>query len=173
MGGNGSISTLQLNTPATPTSGQFLGFDGSRLIWTPAPSGGFALPYDSGPISSSSSLFTLNNSGSGPTAVFNGRTSVSWGASALVQDQGGAIELGNSLSGPPLSPSSTPYIDFHYGVGHAEDYNVRLINDAYGQLSVIGDLQVVGALHAVRASVIGDLQVIGGLHAVSTGYGEL
>src|SRR5207302_9114764 len=68
-------------------------------------------------------------------------TSLFWSTgSQLRTDQGGAMELGNSLSG-----SVTPYIDFHYGVGSDQDYNVRLINDANGQLSLYGGSLGFGA----------------------------
>jgi hypothetical protein len=54
-----------------------------------------------------------------------------------------AIELGSPVSNVE---SETPYIDFHYGTGTAEDYNVRLINDGTGQLSLTGKrLRLVGA----------------------------
>jgi len=55
-----------------------------------------------------------------------------WGsASQLSTDQEGSIELGNStVSG------KTPFIDFHYGTGSSQDYNVRIINDANGRLTV-------------------------------------
>ena len=57
-----------------------------------------------------------------------------WAGSGLTRDQGGAIELGDST----LANSETPYIDFRYGNGSGEDYNVRLINDTEGQLSCWG-----------------------------------
>ena len=53
----------------------------------------------------------------------------------LWPDQGGAIELGDSAAGFAI-----PYIDFHYGVGAPQDYNVRLINDASNQLTCTGNL---------------------------------
>jgi hypothetical protein len=62
---------------------------------------------------------------------------IAWAGSLLGSDQTGNIELGNSLSG-----GTTPYIDFHYGVGADQDYNVRLINDADGQLTLNGSLRV-------------------------------
>lgn len=40
--------------------------------------------------------------------------------------------------------SSTPFIGFHYGNGTGDD--TRIINDASGRLSVIGDLNVTGAI---------------------------
>ena len=57
---------------------------------------------------------------------------VRWGKSLLTSDQGGAIELGDStLFG------STPHLDFHFGTGNSgEDYNVRLVNSANGQLDL-------------------------------------
>ena len=46
-------------------------------------------------------------------------------------NQGGSIELGptNSAGG------EVPFVDFHYGIGAAEDFNFRIINDADHQLS--------------------------------------
>jgi hypothetical protein len=70
------------------------------------------------------------------------------GTSRITGDQGGAIELGNSLA-----QGTRPYIDFHYGAGAAQDFNMRIINDANGQLSITGgnvrtegDLSIGGAL---------------------------
>lgn len=55
-----------------------------------------------------------------------------WGNSVLQADQGGSIELG-----APNNNSTnygSPYIDFHFASGRAEDLNFRLINDADGVL---------------------------------------
>jgi len=70
--------------------------------------------------------------------------SLKWGNNSRLQtDQGGSIELG----GDPNTPGTgTPYIDFHFGPKAAEDFNVRLINDANGTLSIQGKvLQVTGS----------------------------
>ncbi len=57
-----------------------------------------------------------------------------WGTGAKLSiEQGGSIELGNSLAG-----SAFPYVDFHYGRGANQDFNVRLINDGDGRLSLHG-----------------------------------
>lgn len=57
-----------------------------------------------------------------------------WGSGAkLSLEQGGSLELGNSLAG-----SAVPFIDFHYGKGANQDFNVRLINDGDGRLSLQG-----------------------------------
>jgi hypothetical protein len=57
-----------------------------------------------------------------------------WGSgSGLTAQHGGSIELGNSQT-----PAATPYMDFHYGTGAFQDFNVRLINDADGRLSLHG-----------------------------------
>ena len=61
-------------------------------------------------------------------------TSLFFGSGAkLWPDQGGSIELGDSLAN-----GVTPYIDFHYGIGADQDYSVRLINDAPGFLTCSG-----------------------------------
>ena len=64
--------------------------------------------------------------------------SIGWGATsevnALNTDQGGSIELGgtNSIANPVTN--GAPYIDFHFGTGSAQDYNVRIINSANNRL---------------------------------------
>src|SRR5215510_11923492 len=47
--------------------------------------------------------------------------------------QGGSLELGATLGAAP----ETPYVDFHFGLGAAQDYNVRLINTADNQLDIV------------------------------------
>jgi trimeric autotransporter adhesin len=61
------------------------------------------------------------------TSLFFGNS----GASKLWPDQGGAIELGNSTA-----VGVTPYIDFHYGFGSAQDFNVRIMNEGTETLSI-------------------------------------
>ncbi|MCI0539506.1 MAG: hypothetical protein L0Z50_30210 [Verrucomicrobiales bacterium] len=67
-------------------------------------------------------------------------------------DQGGCIELGDSQT-----PGGLPFIDFHYGTGSAQDYNVRLQNDSNGALSFYGASLNVNS--ALRCQV---LQITGG-----------
>jgi hypothetical protein len=52
--------------------------------------------------------------------------------SRLRNDQGGSLELGGD---DQTAGVGTPYIDFHYN-GKAQDANVRVVNDADGQLTV-------------------------------------
>src|SRR5207247_6293194 len=47
--------------------------------------------------------------------------------------QGGSLELGTTLGGAP----ETPYVDFHFGLEAAQDFNVRLINPADNRLDVV------------------------------------
>jgi len=61
------------------------------------------------------------------TSLFFGSS----GTSKLWPDQGGAIELGNSTAA-----GVTPYIDFHYGFGSAQDFNIRIMNDGPETLSI-------------------------------------
>ncbi|HTY86999.1 MAG TPA: tail fiber domain-containing protein [Candidatus Acidoferrum sp.] len=51
--------------------------------------------------------------------------------SALLDNQGGAIELGDSNGS-----RNTPFIDFHFGIASPQDFNVRIINDADEELSI-------------------------------------
>jgi len=72
----------------------------------------------------------------------NTDTSLTFGSgSRLWPDQGGSIELGDSLAA-----SAFPYVDFHFGVSANQDFNVRLINDANGQLTLSGNQQITGNL---------------------------
>jgi hypothetical protein len=66
------------------------------------------------------------------------------GQSELHGEHGGSIELGNSVS-----PGAMPYIDFHYGIGSEQSYNVRLMNTADGVLTAFANLQVTGSVNAV------------------------
>ncbi len=66
---------------------------------------------------------------------------VHWGSSTLDPSQGGSIELGDSAL-----TNANPFIDFHFGTGSTQDYNVRLINDASNLLSVLGDFRVTGTV---------------------------
>lgn len=67
------------------------------------------------------------------------------GSAIVTSDQGGSLELGtftsNGYSG------GTPYIDFHFTGLTAQDYNVRLINDANGQLSLQGKFRATNGFN--------------------------
>src|SRR5215510_4135635 len=63
--------------------------------------------------------------------------------------QGGSLELGATLG---LTPE-TPYVDFHFGLGAAQDYNVRLINTADNRLDVVTALG--GPVLSIQADKIG------------------
>lgn len=94
-----------------------------------------------------------------------------WGnRSRLQTDQGGAIELGgdNSTAG-----TGAPYIDFHRTGGGVQDFNVRLINDANGQLTLNANANITGTAAVASnltvngtSSVVGDSSV-GGNSAVT------
>jgi hypothetical protein len=62
---------------------------------------------------------------------------VQWAnGSQLSADQGGSLELGGSVT---QAGAGSPYIDFHFGPGPGpQDFNVRLTNDADGQLTIAG-----------------------------------
>src|SRR5215510_13621641 len=63
--------------------------------------------------------------------------------------QGGSLELGATLGAAP----ETPYVDFHFGLGAAQDYNVRLINTADNQLDIVTALG--GAVVSIQDDKMG------------------
>ena len=87
--------------------------------------------------------FTGQNTFNNPANSFTGSSFSVGNGAGLTSDQGGSLELGNSLQ-----PGSVPFIDFHYGTGAAHDFNVRLINDGDGKLTMSGSLNVTGAITA-------------------------
>ena len=63
--------------------------------------------------------------------------------------QGGSLELGATLGALP----ETPYVDFHFGTGAAQDFNVRLINPANNHLDVV--TEAGGPVLSVHADKVG------------------
>ena len=72
------------------------------------------------------SILHLSGTDANPTAEFGTHAMLVRG------DQGGSIELGGTDS---IANGGTPYIDFHGNSSTAQDYNIRIINDANNQLS--------------------------------------
>ncbi len=56
--------------------------------------------------------------------------------SQLGIDQGGSIELGAKNNGTNPVTGGLPYLDFHYGNGSNQDYNVRLMNSGDNVFSI-------------------------------------
>jgi len=86
---------------------------------------------------------------------------------ALVDNQGGSIELGNSTAS-----GATPFIDFHYGVGVDQDANVRLINDADQQLTIAraGSATPMARLNAAGLTVSGAIELGDSTASAATPY---
>ena len=63
--------------------------------------------------------------------------------------QGGSLELGATVGAVP----ETPYVDFHFGLGASQDFNVRLINTADSRLDVVTALG--GPVLSVQGDKIG------------------
>lgn len=72
------------------------------------------------------------------------------GGAAFNADQGGSFELGPTVGG-----NEVPYIDFHYGSGLPQDYNVRLINNADQQLLADAHLVVTKSLEVGTSDRLG------------------
>jgi hypothetical protein len=68
-------------------------------------------------------------------------------ADRMVLDQTGNLNLPSYNAGIEVGHATnggTPYIDFHYGKGVSQDFNVRLINNADGWLRLEGHFNVGG-----------------------------
>lgn len=76
------------------------------------------------------------------------------GGAAFHADQGGGLELG-----PTVGSNEVPYIDFHYGLGLPQDYNVRLINNGDQQLLADANLVVSKSLGIGTSDRLGLLNV--------------
>ncbi|MBL8424264.1 MAG: tail fiber domain-containing protein [Candidatus Accumulibacter phosphatis] len=71
---------------------------------------------------------------------------IRFGSGGWLGSGGAGIELGDSLQA-----GVTPYIDFHYGTGSQQDYNMRIINNADKKLTIQGgDLAVTGDVKATN-----------------------
>ena len=87
-----------------------------------------------------------------------GNTGLMVGSSLFGTDQGGNIELGGDNSTANPVSGGIPYIDFHYGTGTAQDYNVRIINNANNSLGIYAN----GSLTLNVGSTSTDSMIIGG-----------
>lgn len=102
---------------------------------------------------------------SGSSAIVNSAFSETngnlvWGCSTgqsfLDSDQGGALELGANNSGVNCTTNGTPYIDFHFGNGKAQDFNARIMNGADNRLDFFtnaGGLAPVFTINGTRLGV--------------------
>lgn len=127
---NGSYGTVPggfLNT----ASGEFSFAAGRRAKANHPGSFVWADSQDSDFASTANNQFNIRAQGgvrlNTDTSLLFGNT----GTSILSPDQGGAIELGSSTIA-----AAAPYIDFHYGIGAAQNYNVRIVNDGTETLSI-------------------------------------
>ncbi len=91
----------------------------------------------------SAQTFTGQTTFNNPANSFTGSSFTLGNGAGLIGDQGGSLELGDSLQ-----TGTSPFIDFHFGTGTPEDFNVRLINNGAGLLSLLGRLNVSGAISA-------------------------
>jgi hypothetical protein len=90
-----------------------------------------------------------------PTDKLDIRGSVAWGDgnNLLQSDQGGSIELGglNAVANPQVG--GAPYLDFHYGLAVAEDFNIRLINAADDRLDFRTDTATVMTINGSNVGI--------------------
>jgi hypothetical protein len=89
----------------------------------------------------------------------NGAGAVAVSASAgqslvLIPGSGGGVVAANGgvvvnapqfeLGAPTAPVGTAPYLDWHYGTGQAQDYNVRISNDGDGQLTIRNAAGMIG-----------------------------
>jgi hypothetical protein len=88
---------------------------------------------------------------------------IRWGSNSMLSaDQGGSIELGGDNAN---AGTGKPYIDFHQ-VGLAQDYNVRIQNDANGRLSLFAStLYASGRIGLGTTAPVKNLHIQGGSSA--------
>lgn len=79
----------------------------------------------------------------------------------LRDDQGGSLELGAGNMATNTGNRS-PFIDFHYGNGTAQDYNVRLQNNFERQLELDADYFRLGNAGVAGSSGIGAALIFSG-----------
>ena len=137
------------------------------------PNNGVLIPVNMGGTGASSTAQALANLGAAASGANSDITSLTpltgnplqignsglmVGSSFFDTDQGGAMELGgtNSVANPVAG--GVPYIDFHYGTGTAQDYNVRIINNANNSLGIYAS----GSLTLNVGSASTDSMIIGG-----------
>jgi hypothetical protein len=108
-------------------------------------------------ITNNTTRMTILPNGNIGIGVPNPQTPFQVGVSSLFvqNDQGGNLEIGgsNAIANPVIN--GTPYIDFHFGTGAAQDYNARIINNANNQLSFFTSADGVTPALTVNAANVG------------------
>lgn len=98
----------------------------------------------------------LDVNGTVTASAFSSSGGISSDIFILGSDSNGNLELGNSLASGTM-----PYIDFHYGKGAAEDFNVRLSNDADRRLTCVGEFRVIDGLLRAGGGLLVDSGNVG------------
>lgn len=106
----------------------------TNQVWTATSNAGTGIWSNSQNIYNNDGILPGNRAVAlaGNTLSFNNGT-VSVPGASFGDNTNGGIELG-----PTTSSVANPYIDFHYGAGSSQDYNVRLMNDLSGVITVSG-----------------------------------
>lgn len=81
-------------------------------------------------------------------------------------DDNGGIEIGGNTNIKNKRTDGTPYVDFHYGTGSGEDYNMRIINSDNNELTITGPTGNEGTV-----VIPGDLNVGGDLNVAGKTIG--
>ncbi|HWD18527.1 MAG TPA: tail fiber domain-containing protein [Verrucomicrobiae bacterium] len=140
----GDVTGSQGNTTIASVGGQSAAAVAGAVVTvnnaTSADDGGAIVSRDGGGSFSAGtvSAAAVNASGAVSAGSFSTSGTISAGSIGSV----GNVLVGTGLStssleiGNSLATGSTPNLDFHFGVGSAQDYNVRLENGANGQLVI-------------------------------------
>jgi hypothetical protein len=149
--------SLSMNTYFPPKNGVYSQVVTSGYAILARDGGSVAIRSLTNP--TTSKLFVNGGIGGTSTLTSSGQTTatntimLTASHAVLKSDQGGSIELGADNDRANPVAGGAPYIDFHYGTGSAQDYNVRIQNAGDSLLSFYTSASATPALSVNGAKV--------------------
>jgi hypothetical protein len=146
--GGGAVTAAKIKTPASPTAGQFLSFNGVELAWQ-TPAGGVSVPLVLEGVSPT--ILSVANIGGGIGVAASGGGSTSADAADALQGQGGSSLAGNGGFGLFALGG------FGSGVG----------NSGGAGVFALSGLGFDGARNGLAGSFLGDVEITGSFNVTS------